>query len=297
MSFTQEVKRELCQNKKSWLRHKYEVADGLFSFGEEFSSQSVRLKTTDTEVVEAAQWLCKSILGKDTQTLIEIQKQGGFQYYIFSLSISDSQKLCQEIALHFDPSEPEKDSSFWFIGVFLSCGRVTDPNKSYRLELFVGSDERLKRFQQMIEPLFIGFRTLRRKEQWVVYTKECQQMEDFLTLIGATHASLSIVEIEMIKAVRNTVNRQTNCETANIGKQVDAAVQQLEDIQLILQERGTAFLSASQKEAADLRLEYPQSSLRELVEKTGGKLSRSGLHHRFSAIHQLAEDIRQQKEG
>ncbi|HIZ56340.1 MAG TPA: DNA-binding protein WhiA, partial [Firmicutes bacterium] len=113
-----------------------------------------------------------------------------------------------------------------------------------------------------------------------------------LTLMGATKASLAIMNIKIVKDVRNKANRVTNCDTANIAKSVEASIRQMEDIQLIAETRGLDTLPEALQFAAQLRIKNPDASLRELCESTEPVISRSGMNHRFKKIHEVAEQIR-----
>lgn len=58
--------------------------------------------------------------------------------------------------------------------------------------------------------------------------------------------------VRILKEVRNSVNRQVNCETANIHKTVTAAARQIEDIQYIETAKGVRWLSDGLREVAEL---------------------------------------------
>ena len=99
-----------------------------------------------------------------------------------------------------------------------------------------------------------------------LYLKESEQIEDFLTLTGATGSSMKLMEIKVVKTVRNHVNRTTNCETANLNKTVSAAAAQVQDIRFIRDTVGLSWLDEDLRELAQLRLENEAMSLRELAE-------------------------------
>ena len=94
------------------------------------------------------------------------------------------------------------------------------------------------------------------------------------------------------KEMRNSVNRKVNCETANINKTVSAAAKQVEDIRLIQKEIGLNKLPEGLQEIAELRLTYPDASLKELGEMLTEPLGKSGVNHRLRKLSELAEDIR-----
>ena len=89
--------------------------------------------------------------------------------------------------------------------------------------------------------------------------------------------------------MRNSVNRRVNCETANIGKTVSAAVRQTGDIELVMQSGRYKELPDQLKEMAKIRLRYPNVSLKELGELMDPPIGKSGVNHRLKKIAQIAE--------
>ena len=97
------------------------------------------------------------------------------------------------------------------------------------------------------------------------------------------------MQVKMLKEVRNQVNRRTNFETANLGKTATAAARQLLAIQKIVASTGLGELPEDLRELAELRLQNPDMSLRELGETLSPPLSRSGVNHRLQRLVELAE--------
>ena len=64
--------------------------------------------------------------------------------------------------------------------------------------------------------------------------------------------------------MRNSVNRLVNCETANMNKTIDAASKQIDNIEFIQQRVGLGALPEKLQEIAELRLEHPEVSLKEV---------------------------------
>jgi hypothetical protein len=128
-----------------------------------------------------------------------------------------------------------------------------------------------------------------RKGNLVIYFKDSGQIEDILTFMGAVRCSLELMNIKVYKDLRNKVNRVTNCETANIGKTVDASTQQIEAIKKVVAVKGYDLIPEELREIAKIRLENPDSSLRELAEMA--KISRSGVNHRLRRIMEIAQKL------
>ena len=115
-----------------------------------------------------------------------------------------------------------------------------------------------------------------RKEMQVVYLKEAEQIASLLRLIGAHGALLRLEDVRVMKDMRNQVNRLVNCDTANLEKAVSTGLRQVRMIQYISAEAGLDYLPASLRQVAELRLEYPEASLKELGNLLDPKLGNQG---------------------
>lgn len=178
-------------------------------------------------------------------------------------------------------------------GTFLVAGSVTDPQKAYHLEIAVLSDTYAVQLQQMMMFFGLEAKIVTRKKYRVVYIKEGAQIVDFLNVVEAHVALMEFENIRIVKEVRNSVNRQVNCETANIGKTVAAAAKQIEDIEYIECNMGLRQLAKGLKEIAELRLEYPDSSLQELGQMLNPPIGKSGVNHRLRKLGNIADQLRE----
>ena len=167
-------------------------------------------------------------------------------------------------------------------GAFLACGRFTDPNKSFQLELSLGS--RAEEMVELLALLGMESRVTSRKGETVVYVKSSATIEDFLTYIGANNAVFELMNIKIEKEIRNNVNRIANCETNNINKAVSAAAVQLEAIRYLKENNLLSSLPQEISETADLRFANPELSISQLCIVSGKEISKSGMNHRLSKI-------------
>ena len=92
--------------------------------------------------------------------------------------------------------------------------------------------------------------------------------------------------------MRNNVNRLVNCETANLNKTINAALKQIDDINLIKKMKKFNELPDNVQEVANLRLENPEISLVELGKMLTNPVGKSGVNYRFKVISELAEELR-----
>lgn len=179
-------------------------------------------------------------------------------------------------------------------GIFMGGGSVSDPEKSYHLELTLHNKpygEALSQF--LLDSYGLETKHILRKNNYVLYFKDGDQIVDFLNIIGAHSALLNFENVRIVKQMRNKVNRLVNCETANLNKIVDASVRQVRDIELIIERKGLEALPDNLRAIAQARLENPDMSLRELGEVLEPPVGKSGVNHRLRKLEAIAESIRE----
>ena len=181
-------------------------------------------------------------------------------------------------------------------GAFMAAGSITDPEKSYHFEIACTDENKAERIGDILHAFNIDSRHTIRKRNYVVYLKEGSQICDVLNVMEAHQALMDFENVRILKEVRNSVNRQVNCETANIHKTVTAAARQIEDIQYIETAKGVRWLSDGLREIAELRLEYPDLPLAELGQKLSKPLGKSGVNHRLRKLSEIAERLRAEQE-
>ena len=178
-------------------------------------------------------------------------------------------------------------------GAFLSAGSMSDPEKSYHFEIVCAGEEKARQLMDLINSFDMDAKVVMRKKRYVVYLKEGAQIVDMLNIMEAHISLLNLENVRIIKEMRNSVNRQVNCETANINKTVSAAVKQLEDINYIKNTRGLDSLPENLREVALVRLQYPQAPLKELGTYLEPAVGKSGVNHRLRRLGEMAEEMRQ----
>lgn len=175
-------------------------------------------------------------------------------------------------------------------GVFLAVGSISNPEKGYHLECVC---EDLTQAGQLVDTLQIfdiQAKIVVRKRYQVVYIKESEEIVSFLNVIGAHISLMNLENLRILKDVRNSVNRRVNCEAANITKTVNAAAKQIDDIQYIKEHYGLDNLPDNLRQIAQLRLEYPDATLKELGEYLTPPVGKSGVNHRLRKLSELAKN-------
>ena len=80
-------------------------------------------------------------------------------------------------------------------------------------------------------------------------------------------------------------------KNANLDKTIGASQKQVDAIMHIKNTVGLSYLSDDLKELAEIRLENPYISLRELGDMLSNPISRSGVNHRLKRICEIANGI------
>ena len=173
-------------------------------------------------------------------------------------------------------------------GVFFAGGSITDPLKRYHLELATSHLQASRELEALLREDHFPPKSVSRNGSFITYFKQSDQIEDFLTLIGAPVAAMKVMSAKMEKDLRNSVNRRLNCDSANLDKAVDAAQGQIEAIYR-LEERGMLEeLPDKLKEAVDLRVAHPELTLAQLAELCEPPVSKSAFNHRLRKLMEMA---------
>ncbi|WHY85351.1 DNA-binding protein WhiA [Neobacillus novalis] len=179
-------------------------------------------------------------------------------------------------------------------GAFLAGGSVNNPEtSSYHLEISSLYKDHNDSLCELMNTFGLNSKTLERKKGFITYLKEAEKITEFLNIVGAHNALLRFEDVRIVRDMRNSVNRLVNCETANLNKTIGASIRQVENIRLIDGTVGLQILPDKLREIAELRLNFPDVTLKELGEMvSGGAISKSGINHRLRKIDEIAEKLR-----
>ncbi len=181
-------------------------------------------------------------------------------------------------------------------GAFISSGSMSNPKKSYHLEFVTEDIKKAEKLKEVIFAFSIEAKIILRKRYYVVYIKEGSQIVDLLNVMEAHVSLMSLENVRILKEMRNQVNRQVNCEAANINKTVMAASKHIDDILYIRDNVGFGNLNEGLEDIARLRIQHPEASLKELGEMLLPPIGKSGVNHRLRKISVIAEYFREHKE-
>ena len=303
MSFSSEVKRELCLSEsfdRDMLRAELY---GMLLFGKVFRKDKIVFTTESVHASRRVAFLLQNLFMPIIEKQTTLSPKSG-ETKLYKLLLIDSDE-CRRVYESFGYSGTEvtlrvnranvysEELAAAFVrGVFLSCGSVSDPQKSYHAEFCVPyknlAADLSKILSEVTECSFAP-KTVVRSGNYIVYFKGSEQICDLLTYIGAPIRAMEIMGTKAVKQVRNNINRRINGEVANIGKVASASARQLEAIEKIRRGKGLESLPEELREIAYLRLENPEMSLRDLGENLSVPISRSGANHRMQRLLEYAD--------
>lgn len=186
--------------------------------------------------------------------------------------------------------ETESNAKAYLRGAFLAAGSLVNPKKSYHMEISCPGGRNEDLLRQAFMTLALPIKSMERGHNQVFYLKDSEEIANFLVDIGANSAMLQLEDAKAMKNLRDKINRQVNAETANVTRTVNAGLDQLADLDIIEAHMGIDHLPDSLREAARMRIAYPQASLAELGELMHPPISKSGMRHRMKKIEALAAE-------
>ena len=232
----------------------------------------------------------RSVLHKSYNYLITVPAQLGLEKALRELGIVSDAGLEFGIPPHLVKRDCCKAA--YLRGAFLAGGFISDPKGDFHFEMTVSHEELAQCLVDIMVGLGVPAKESQRRGAYVVYLKGADAIADFLGLTGAHKGVLAMENVRVTKSVRNDVNRRLNAEIANQAKSIDAAMEQVQAIQALIDQRGLDSLPPALQDLALLRLQHPDVSLRELGELADPPLSKSAVYHRIRRIEALAQDIK-----
>ena len=201
------------------------------------------------------------------------------------------QKAAVSIHVNFAHLEEEHCRMAFLRGAFLAGGSVTDPLKSYHLELATSHFHVGREVPALMQEIGFQPKLTTRKGNYVIYFKQSEHIEDLLTAIGAQLSAMDMMTAKLERDLRGSVNRRVNCDAANLDKLVTAAQNQIEAIHT-LEERGLLSTQpAKLQEAAKLRLDNPELTLNQLAALCDPPVTKSAFNHRLRKLVELSETL------
>ena len=286
-SFSKKVKRELCQiNSKMKNCCTYSYLYGLM-FCSIINDDNYEIKMLNSDVGQNFLSICQQLNTRSlnwfsynkNKIVISTQFFRANGYYEIKKNVLKCQR-CKESFLK---------------GIFLSIGTVSDPYKSYRLELIFNEKSQADQISELLCELGIDSLRAVRFNKHILYLRKSEAIEDFFANIGATSFAFDIMNSKINKELINNANRVTNCDSANINKALSASNKYNTVINRLIKTKNISLLPSHLQEMALKRIEFKELSFSELGKQFAPSISKSGVHHRLEKILEFYEELKEKK--
>lgn len=300
MSFSNDVKNELSRIEtndpccdKAELLGLLRMSGAIIIRG---SNVGIHFSTENAALARRVLQLLKSNYQVQTEVIItrsrRLKKNNRYQVRVIPApQVSKALTELQLLSVESDLKNPLLNNHCckrtFLRGAFLGGGSISRPSSDYHLEMVTGNEDFAHSIIKVMHSFSLKAKLTDRKNDFIVYLKDGESITKFLSVIGAHNSMMDFENVRIVKEMRNNVNRVVNCETANLNKVVKAAVRQINCIKYIEQHLGLNQLPQALQDTARLRLEYPDASLNELVEYSGG-IGKSGINHRLKKLQEMA---------
>ena len=299
MSFSSEAKKEIAASTPDRACCRGAQIYGMLECGHAFSAAEISLQTELEAVADVYDRLVARIGGVPRPVRRQLRRRTTLHHSAVEDPAARQALLERfghsggEVSLRLNRAnlDCEACARAYLRGAFLVCGAVTDPEHDYHLEFSVPHYNLSRDIAALLREWDFPAKTTTRGGSYVVYIKESERIEDCLTFLGATKASLELMGVKMVKSIRNDTNRRLNFESANMDKTAQAVAEQIKALSRIESTCGLAALPEELQEVAKLRLDNPDLSLRDLGAMMDPPLSRSGVNHRLQRILKFAETL------
>ena len=299
MSFSSNVKAELCKDSLSKKSCAVAEGYGVLLYCNTFSSTEIRIITESRDFAARLPRLFKKAFGITFDQEPAAHDRGKLQFAISSEdkisrifeTLQMDLKASLTLHVNFGMLEEEAECMAYLRGAFLAGGSVTDPAKRYHLEMTTSHYKVSRETCALLIECGFSPKELSRGGNNILYFKQSDYIEDFLTAIGAQVSAMGVMEAKVEKDLRNGVNRRVNCETANLKKVVDASMGQMAAIRALEEAGELDKLPGKLRETALLRRENPEATLQELAAMLNPPITKSAINHRMRKLLELARAL------
>ena len=287
MSFSTDQKKEIINDIPRSQCCRRALVEGVIASHAASSDNEIFISLDSTETIEFLSPMINEIYAKEPK---EVKSPKGGRRKLISFDSKSCERYIESLVsrISFTSRCPQCESSF-LKGVFLAGGRVSDPEKQYSLEFFLGKNT--DRFVDFFREHGMTPRISDKKNERLIYFKNSSEIEDFFALSGMNSTAFVFMNKKIQGEIRNNVNRVANCEINNIGKAVSASMNQIAQIEELISRGLLSYLPDELMETALLRMKHKDLSLSRLASIITPPISKQGLSHRLKKISEIAEEL------
>ncbi len=294
MSFSQQQKADITSQVIKSTCCKRALLEGVFCARADVCGDVIEFPLDGSENIEYIGELIYEVYSKDA--LVRTSSKGG-RRKLLSFKSKAVEKYMESVLIlgvNFTSKCPMCQSAF-LRGIFLACGRVSDPEKQYSLEFSLGN--RAEMFCDFFKALGLEPKVAVKTSETLVYFRNSTYLEDFFALAGMNQAAFHVMNAKIQGDLRNAANRVVNCETNNIERAISASMSQISLIEALMDNGLISLLPEELEATARFRMENKDMSLSQMAGAITPSISKSGLSHRLKRISELAEEILKNKEN
>lgn len=310
LTFTHMIKDELSQKEVSVSCAKSIIASFIKLNGNIILSKNNTRLVLRTETSSTAKYLYKLLKSYYKDILVSFSYLKSMKLYKSieylinvnqgtSIIFEDLKIDLLEDKIPYHLQDKEDKIRGYFIGSFLASGSCTDPvSSNYHLEIVVNDENYANSIIKMsnkIKSAKFDFKSIKRRNKYVIYLKKSDQIANFLAFINADNSCMKFEDIRMDRDFSNTTNRLMNCDSYNFKKTLENSKKQIEEIEFIDKILGIDNLQNEKLKAlCKARLTNPEANYNELAEiissEMGTKVSKSNVNHLFIRLRKMVED-------
>lgn len=317
MSFSKEIKNEILSKNIEDDLGGLAFLSGLFCSSAQVEIGEKAMLSINSDLDALPNYIDKIIKKLYGQTSI-VKKCDGYQikkdYYNISFEENltykllldtgsaklENGKLVRNFAVDEYMIKDEQCLKHFVQGAFVGCGtssiKINKQDRlstGYHLEFASKNYDFLSGLGHILAQFDVFAKLVKRKNLYILYVKDANEVSNVLALVGAYNAVLDLQNEMALREVRNKVNRQTNCMSANINKTVEASIKQNDAISLVVSKIGLEELPQDLQNVALLRMANPEESLDELVSLATFPITKSKLSYRLNKIIKLADKLKE----
>ena len=286
-SFSKNIKKELCTlDSKLKPCCVYSFVYG-FMFCSTIHDNKNEIRILNLDVLDHFKSICEQIKTKDSNVFTFEKNK--------ALILSDFFRSKDYISIRKNIIKCQKCKESFLRGLFLSVGSVSDPEKSYRLEIVLPDEQKADDISELLIEFSIEALKCYRSGKYVLYLRKSELIEDFFANIGAASVAFEIMNSKIKKDLINNANRVTNCDAANINRALDASAKYINVISILINTETINMLPPHLQEMAYKRIEHKELNYQDLGKQFSPAISKSGVYHRLENILDFYEEFKAKK--
>lgn len=173
-------------------------------------------------------------------------------------------------------------------GMFLSSGRIENPNKKYMLEIRKNSEYIKGLTNNIINDIIQNSNLEIKENESMYYITKGDDISEFLQYLQLPKTILDFENIRIDREIKNGINRVVNLEVANMQKSIKAGAEQLNLIKKIRDNNLESKLTKKQLELINFKEKNPDLTVTELANSLN--VTKSSITNRFKKIEETINE-------